>query len=164
VLRFKPQQCARQLAVQFLFGIPHLDTDWAEALEEFWDMNPSAMSADEEEQEASSSEEPVLEDEKGYVKKYVRGVMEHLEDLDEAVVAALDNWAPERVGLMEWAVLRLACSELFYNEDVPTRVVLSEAMRLADLYGDDHSARFVNGVLNRVIENRQEKDEEKDNA
>lgn len=130
--------------------------EWTEALEEFWDMNPSALNAEEEEPEAPATPGTVRDDEKGVAEQLVCGVMEHLNELEDAIVAALDNWTPERVGRMEWAVLRLASYELFYSEEVPTRVVLSEAMRLSNLFGDDHSARFVNGVLNRIIEKREE--------
>jgi N utilization substance protein B len=81
--------------------------------------------------------------------------MEHKNELDSAIVDALDNWAPARVGRMEWAILRLASYELLYDHDTPHRVVLSEAMRLGDLYGEENTARFVNGILNRIIDKRE---------
>ncbi len=48
---------------------------------------------------------------------------------------------------LDRSVLRLACFELSYRSDIPTGVVLSEAVELAETYGTDDSPRFVNGLL-----------------
>lgn len=156
MLRFKPQQIARQLALQFLFGLPHLDDEWTEALTEFWDMFPLIEEGKEDEDVPAYLCHTLREKEKTYATGHVCTVMEHLKELDNAITSSLDNWAPERVGRIEWAVLRLAASELMYADEVPVKVVLSEAMRLANLYGDEYSARFVNGVLNRILEKKEE--------
>ena len=56
------------------------------------------------------------------------------------------NWRLERLGAIERSVLRLAAAELA-REETPVKVVLQEAVRLAERYGTERSARFVNGVL-----------------
>ena len=58
----------------------------------------------------------------------------------------LDNWRLERLGVIERSVLRLAAAE-FARGETPVRVVLQEAVHLAERYGTPRSARFVNGVL-----------------
>jgi N utilization substance protein B len=66
--------------------------------------------------------------------------------LDAALERVTANWRLERIGAIERSVLRLAAAELDRG-DTPVKVVLQEAVRLAERYGTERSARFVNGVL-----------------
>ena len=59
------------------------------------------------------------------------------------------NWRLERLGHIERCVLRLAAAELLQG-GTPPRVVIQEAVRLAERYGSSKSARFVNGVLDAL--------------
>jgi N utilization substance protein B len=67
-------------------------------------------------------------------------------ELDAALMAVTDNWRLERLGAIERSVLRLGAAELRRGE-APPRVVIQEAVRLAERFGSAASARFVNGVL-----------------
>jgi N utilization substance protein B len=66
--------------------------------------------------------------------------------LDAELMAVTDNWRLERIGAIERSVLRLGAAELKRGE-APARVVIQEAVRLAERFGTAASARFVNGVL-----------------
>jgi N utilization substance protein B len=68
------------------------------------------------------------------------------DDLDKALMDVTDNWRLERIGAIERSVLRLGAAELKRGE-TPPRVVIQEAVRLAERFGTAASARFVNGVL-----------------
>jgi N utilization substance protein B len=69
--------------------------------------------------------------------------------LDAELGAVTTNWRLERVGVIERCVLRLAAAEL--REGVtPPRVVIQEAVRLAERFGSEQSAGFVNGVLDAL--------------
>lgn len=76
----------------------------------------------------------------------VRKVISDGAQLDESLSAVTDNWRLERLGAIERSVLRLAAAELEIGE-TPTRVVIQEAVRLAERYGSQESAKFVNGIL-----------------
>jgi transcription antitermination protein NusB len=76
----------------------------------------------------------------------VRKVISDGAQLDESLSAVTDNWRLERLGAIERSVLRLAAAELEIGE-TPTRVVIQEAVRLAERYGSPESAKFVNGIL-----------------
>ena len=69
--------------------------------------------------------------------------------LDAELAEVTTNWRLERLGAIERSVLRLAAAELLQGE-TPPRVVLKEAVRLAERYGSLTSARFVNGVLDAL--------------
>ena len=80
----------------------------------------------------------------------VRGVGDHGAEVDELVEAHSRSWRLERMPALDRAVLRLATYELVHRPDVPTGVVIDEAVRLAKAYSTDDSGRFVNGVLSAV--------------
>ena len=79
----------------------------------------------------------------------VRTVMKEGRDLDRRITDVTANWRLERIGAIERSVLRLAAAELHQGE-TPPRVVLKEAVRLAERYGSPTSAKFVNGVLDAL--------------
>lgn len=88
----------------------------------------------------------VSPDERKFAGEIVRTVVAAQGELDAALIAVTDNWRLERIGAIERSVLRLGAAELRRGE-VPPRVVIQEAVRLAERFGSTASARFVNGVL-----------------
>ncbi len=77
----------------------------------------------------------------------VRGVDEHLAALDGQIAAKAKGWTLARMPVLDLSVMRLATFELVGRPDVPTAVVLNEAVELAKRFSTDDSGRFVNGVL-----------------
>jgi N utilization substance protein B len=88
----------------------------------------------------------IEQDERDFASKLVATVADRGAELDAAITEVTANWRLERLGVIERSVLRLAAAELARG-DTPVRVVLQEAVRLAERYGTERSARFVNGVL-----------------
>ena len=82
-----------------------------------------------------------------YSVDLVRGVHDHRAELDEVIARLARGWSIDRMPSIDLEVLRVACFELAHRPDVPTGVILSEAVELAGRYGTDDSSRFVNGVL-----------------
>ena len=85
-------------------------------------------------------------EEREFAGGIVRTVAREHSDLDAELMAVTDNWRLERIGAIERSVLRLGAAELKRGE-TPPRVVIQEAVRLAERFGTAASARFVNGVL-----------------
>ena len=79
----------------------------------------------------------------------LRTLQEERSSLDKQLAEVTTNWRLERLGVIERSVLRLAAAELLRNE-TPPRVVIREAIRLAERYGNPDSARFVNGVIDAL--------------
>ncbi len=84
-----------------------------------------------------------------YFQELLRGVPQHLSELDELLKPALDR-AIESVDPVERAVLRLGVFELCYKPEVPYRVVINEAVELAKVFGAEQGHKYVNGVLDQV--------------
>lgn len=88
-------------------------------------------------------------DERRVAFDLVTAVAERAGPLDRELTEATTNWRLERLGAIERSVLRLGAAELARAE-TPPRVVIQEAVRLAERYGSVASAKFVNGVLDAV--------------
>ncbi len=80
----------------------------------------------------------------------IRGVEEMRADIDACIVENARGWVLDRMPALDRAVLRLAIFELMQRGDVPTAVVIDEAVELAKRFSTDDSGRFVNGVLAAV--------------
>ena len=77
----------------------------------------------------------------------VDGTAAHRDEVDEVIAANAHGWTLKRMPAIDLTVLRIASFELFHRPDVPTAVVLDEAIELAKRFSTDDSGRFVNGVL-----------------
>jgi len=88
----------------------------------------------------------VSPEERKFAGAIVHTVAGSHKELDAGLVDVTDNWRLERIGAIERCVLRLGAAELERRE-TPPRVVIQEAVRLAERFGSASSARFVNGVL-----------------
>ena len=86
-----------------------------------------------------------------YAEALVRGVQAHRAEIDERLSSTSENWALDRMPVVDRAILRLAVYEMIYVDEVPVSVTINEAVELAKAYGgEDDSSRFVNGVLGRI--------------
>jgi transcription antitermination protein NusB len=85
-----------------------------------------------------------------FAAELVAGVGEHAEEVDGLIRRFARGWALERMPALDRALLRMAVFELVHRPDVPTAVVLNEAVELAGIYSTEESGRFVNGVLAKI--------------
>lgn len=81
----------------------------------------------------------------------VRGVAEHRERLDAAIADKATGWTLARMPVIDLNVLRIGAFELAERREVPTAVVLDEAVNLVKQFSTDDSGRFVNGVLAALV-------------
>ncbi len=72
--------------------------------------------------------------------------------IDRTLKKYTDNWDVERLGVLERTVLRVAVYEMLFRADVPPVVSINEAIEIAKAYSGKKSARFVNGVLDRIAQ------------
>ena len=91
-----------------------------------------------------------LEDIDPFALELAKPVVETAADLDARITDAAEHWTIERMPLVDRNLLRLAAFELAARPEVPTAVVLDEAIELAKLLSTADSGRFVNGVLAHI--------------
>jgi transcription antitermination protein NusB len=88
-----------------------------------------------------------------YATELIQGVVERAGEIDELIVRHSKEWALDRMPVVDRQLLRMATFELVARPDVPTAVVLDEAVELAKSYSTENSGRFVNGVLAAIALN-----------
>jgi transcription antitermination protein NusB len=93
-----------------------------------------------------------------YTTELARGVEEHRDGIDAMLRKYSEHWALERMPVVDRAVLRIGCYELGWQPELPTGVVISEAVELAKQYSTKDSGRFVNGLLSRIAEDLRTRD------
>ena len=87
------------------------------------------------------------EEEKSAFEEKILAILSMKDELDASIEKASPGWKLSRMSRVDLAILRLALYELRYDESIPVKVAINEAVDLAHLYGGDNSYQFVNGVL-----------------
>jgi len=90
-----------------------------------------------------------------FARELVEGVAGHHDRIDEVIASYTPDWPLERMPPVDRTTLRLAVFELLWCTDVPAPVVIDEAVELAKSLSTDESPAYVNGVLARVLADRQ---------
>lgn len=80
----------------------------------------------------------------------VRDIAAHLGEIDSTIAGSSDNYALDRINTVDRNILRLAVYELLHRHDVPIPAVINEAIEIARRFATEDSARFVNGLLDRI--------------
>ena len=137
---------ARILALQTLYAIEFGEHDLDAALKHMRVRANQPASQEVDLNELVHGDEEV----QGFASTLVRGVMDHLEDIDELVGQCSTNWKMGRMALIDRNILRMATFELQHVDDVPPRVTLNEAVEIAKKYGTEDSGAFINGILDRI--------------
>ena len=86
-------------------------------------------------------------DGRDFAVRLAQGVVAHREEADRLLSVLLENWALERVSTVARAILRVAIAEMLAVPETPVLVVLNEAVRLSNRYGEEGAGSFVNGIL-----------------
>ncbi len=90
-----------------------------------------------------------------FVERVLAGVVAKMPELDKIIDAHADKWALNRMPILDRNILRLGVYELKYEDDIPASVTINEAVELANMYSTDDSGRFVNGILGRLVKDRE---------
>ena len=114
------------------------------------DANPIASSETERAFLAVRLKSPELEE---FAQSLVNGVRRNLAEVDTMLEQTASNWSLKRMAATDRNVLRLGAFEILYTE-TPGRVAINEAVELAKRFGSAHSAQFVNGILDKFLQTR----------
>lgn len=80
-----------------------------------------------------------------------REILEKIPHLDQKIEASTEGWHLNRFNRVDLAIVRLALYEMLFDEEVPVKVSINEAVELAKKFGGDESPQFVNGVLAKLL-------------
>lgn len=112
---------------------------------------------DMKEQEKLYFEDLPLEDEKAisdkhqnFIREKYHAIVEKLPEIDEKIEQVSNGWQLTRMGKVELTIIRLAVYEIQYDEEVPTKVAINEAVELAKKFGGEDAPSFINGILAKL--------------
>ncbi|HSG27294.1 MAG TPA: transcription antitermination factor NusB [Candidatus Krumholzibacterium sp.] len=123
---------ARETALQALYASEVSGQDWEEALDDMI-------------RRRKPSEEAIE-----YSRRIASIVDRSKEELDGMIEGCLENWRLERISLIDRTILRIALTELMHCPEVPTVVIINEAIEVAHRFSSDKAGKFVNGILDRL--------------
>jgi N utilization substance protein B len=125
---------AREIVLQVLYEAEFSDLSWEEILAE--------------QVERRSSGPETVE----YARALLTKTQEHLEELDEKIRDGLTNWDLKRVSLIDKNIIRFALAEILYFPDVPSKVIINEAIEIAHTFSSRDAGQFVNGLLDHFVQ------------
>ena len=91
-----------------------------------------------------------------YANELITGVCNHLADIDAHIQSAAREWPLQQMARIDKNILRLAIYEILFNNTVPAKAAINEAVELAKLFGSNTSGRFINGVLGTIFNRAQQ--------
>lgn len=123
---------SRELALQVLYQIDISEGDAEEKFNLFW-------------QHFTPSDEL-----KAFSQRIVEGVCQHREEIDALIEKHSEHWRLKRMTIVDRNVLRSAVFELMCCPDIPTKVILNEAVELGKMFGSEKTGPFINGILDKI--------------
>ena len=123
---------SRELALQVLYQIDIDDGDAEEKFNLFWRHFDHS------------------DDLKEFTHKIVEGVSRRKEEIDALIAKHSEHWRLQRMTIVDRNVLRSAVFELMCCPDIPTKVILNEAVELGKKFGSEKTGPFINGILDKV--------------
>jgi len=123
---------ARESALQILFQFDFHAGEQMELIRRYWENNPCPEKA------------------RMFAEQLVIGTLEHLQEIDELIGIHALHWKPERFFAIDRNIIRIASYEILYRDDIPTRVSIDEALEIAKKFSTGDSAKFINGILDKI--------------
>lgn len=137
------RRLAREIAVSSLYQMEMNEVSATEAVDMLMDELRQENEIGADPSEIGSTDE--------FVREIVSGVMEHKQAIDGMLQQFLTGWHIDRLSRVDRQVLRLACYEMVFRDDVPPKATINEAIELAKHFGTEESGKFVNGVLGKLL-------------
>ena len=95
---------------------------------------------------------------KSYISDLYNNIVDNKIWADKLISDNLDNWKLERVATLDQLIMRIAINEIYFNEDIPPKVSISEAIEIAKIYSTEDSTSFVNRVLDSIYKRKLDSD------
>ena len=129
---------SREIAMKLLFEVAIKKEDYTEVVEDFKE-NTDVTNVD------------LSDVDMEYITRILKGIKDNQEQLDKQIEQYLINWKLYRLSKVDLSILRIATYEILFEEDIPDKVSVNEAIELAKKFSEEKSATFINGVLGSMI-------------
>ena len=99
------------------------------------------------------SENPELKSNNDFIHSLYDVVLEHVKLTEGIIKSHLENWEIDRIAQIDKILLKMGICEIYFIEDIPPKVTISEMVEIAKIYSTDESPVFINGILDAVFKN-----------
>lgn len=89
-----------------------------------------------------------------YITRVLEGIEKNIDTIDKKIEMYLRKWRLNRLSKVDVAILRICTYEFLYEDGIPEKVSINEAIELAKKYSSNKSASFINGVLGNMIKDQ----------
>ena len=138
-INLHPRRAARQCVLKALFAYQFSKNDTIDQL---------------------VSENPELKDNNDFIQSLFDIVLEHVKLTEDIIRSHLENWEIDRVALIDKILLKMGICEIYFIDDIPPKVTISEMVEIAKIYSTDESPVFINGILDAVFKNYMKENKE----
>jgi transcription antitermination protein NusB len=88
---------------------------------------------------------------KDFGNDLINRVLIHIKEFDQEINSRVDNWEMSRIALIDLILLRMGICELMYFPEIPPKVSINESIEIAKIYSTAGSGKFINGILDAVL-------------
>ncbi len=127
------RRAARELALKFLYQTEFNPESYESQLDPFCERAK------------------VNEETQNFTKALIKKLLLHEKEVDDLLKKISENWAPDRMAVIDRNILRLGISELLFDTNTPPKVVINEAVEIAKKFGTEESPDFINGILDKIF-------------
>ncbi len=127
-----PRRAARQCVLEALFAYQFSKNDTVDQL---------------------VSENPQLKSNNDFIHSLYDGVLKHTKLTEGIIKSHLENWEIDRIAQIDKILLKMGICEIYFIDDIPPKVTISEMVEIAKIYSTDESPVFINGILDAVFKN-----------
>ncbi len=132
-LRHRAREAALQMLYQWEVGREGVD----EVVRTYWSID-------------RPDEAPLSGSLQSFANTLLAGTVAHRDEIDPLIAAHSEHWRFSRLAVIDRLILRLAAFELLHSPDIPSKVVINEALELARTFSSDEAVGFVNGILDGI--------------
>ena len=86
----------------------------------------------------------------GFVKSIINGVIKNEAEIDSYITKYATEWPLDQITIVDRNILRIGVYELVFDQEIPSKVAINEAIEIAKTFGGESSGKFVNGVLGAI--------------
>ena len=127
-----PRRAARQCVLEALFAYQFSKNDTIDQL---------------------LSKNPGLKKNYGFIKSLFDFVLKNMKWTEEIIKSNLENWEIDRVAQIDKILLKMGICEIYFIDNIPPKVTITEMVEIAKIYSTDESPVFINGILDAVFKN-----------
>ena len=137
IIRLHPRRAARRCVLEALFAYQFSKNDSLTIISQLINKNPQ------------------IKDNKDFIQLLFDCVLKNIQWAENIIKSHLENWEIDRIAQIDRILLKMGICEIYFIDDIPPKVTITEMVEIAKIYSTDESPVFINGILDAVYKKHQ---------